>query len=85
MTRPPKSKKPAAGPVDAMGQTLERALDPLTSVLKRAGLARAEKSAAAAGPASSSTASPIYAAAPIWRVHVTPRPRCSLVNQIPFG
>ena len=54
MTRPPKSKKPAAGPVDAMGQTLERALDPLTSVLKRAGLARAEKSAAAAGPAKSS-------------------------------
>jgi len=37
-----------------MGQTLERALDPLTSVLKRAGLARAEKSAAAAGPAKSS-------------------------------
>ncbi|MEI6439791.1 MAG: bifunctional glutamate N-acetyltransferase/amino-acid acetyltransferase ArgJ, partial [Alphaproteobacteria bacterium] len=36
-----------------MGQTLERALDPLTSVLKRAGLARAEKSAAAASPAKS--------------------------------
>ena len=53
MTRPPKSKKPAAGPVDAMGQTLERALDPLTSVLKRAGLARAEKSAAAASPVKS--------------------------------
>ena len=40
--------------MDARGQTRERALDPLTSVLKRAGLARAEKSAAAAGPAKSS-------------------------------
>ena len=45
MTRPP---KPPAKPSDIVGQTLERALDPLTSALKRAGLTRPEKSASAA-------------------------------------
>jgi glutamate N-acetyltransferase/amino-acid N-acetyltransferase len=59
MTRPPapKPKKPAAPgpgakvleaaarPVEVVGQTLERALDPLTSALKRAALKRADKQA----------------------------------------
>jgi glutamate N-acetyltransferase/amino-acid N-acetyltransferase len=40
MSRPPK-------PVEVVGQTLERALDPLTSALKRAALKRADKSSRA--------------------------------------
>ena len=52
MTRPPKSPKPLSSPVDAVGQTLERALDPLTSALKRAGLARGERPHASASAAS---------------------------------
>ena len=50
MTRKPVTTKPkavrtgsVAKPVEAVGQTLERALDPLTSALKRAALRRAEK------------------------------------------
>ena len=37
--------KPAAKPVEVVGQTLERALDPLTTALKRAALKRADKQA----------------------------------------
>jgi glutamate N-acetyltransferase/amino-acid N-acetyltransferase len=46
---PPKPKRPAKGPdaaanpVEAVGHTIERALDPLASVLKRAALKRADK------------------------------------------
>ncbi len=50
MTRKPRSKsgaakalEAAAKPVEVVGQTIERALDPLASVIKRAGLRRAEK------------------------------------------
>jgi len=48
---PPKVAKAAAQkpsgprPVEVVGQTIERALDPLTSVIRRAGLRRAEKQA----------------------------------------
>lgn len=64
MTRKPTKKSAAAKPVDVVGQTLERALDPLTSALKRAALKRADKQAqqfsspqaAAAQPATSSKA-----------------------------
>jgi glutamate N-acetyltransferase/amino-acid N-acetyltransferase len=45
MTRKPSAPKPAPTPVEVVGQTLERALDPLTSVMRRAGLARAAKQA----------------------------------------
>ena len=48
MSRTPKTSKSSTGPVDAVGQTLERALDPLTSALKRAGLTRGEKAPATA-------------------------------------
>ncbi len=48
MSRKPKAATPgAAKPVEVVGQTLERALDPLTSALKRAALRRADKSARA--------------------------------------
>ena len=45
MTRKPTRKSVAAKPVEVMGQTLERAFDPLTSALKRAALKRADKQA----------------------------------------
>jgi glutamate N-acetyltransferase/amino-acid N-acetyltransferase len=41
--RKPAAKVLAAKPVEVMGQTLERALDPLASALKRAALKRADK------------------------------------------
>jgi glutamate N-acetyltransferase/amino-acid N-acetyltransferase len=52
MSRKPRSTTPKAAartskPVEVMGQTLERALDPLTSALKRAGLRRADKASRA--------------------------------------
>jgi glutamate N-acetyltransferase/amino-acid N-acetyltransferase len=45
MSRKPTKKAPAKAPtpVDVVGHTLERALDPLTSALKRAALKRADK------------------------------------------
>ncbi|HKR88338.1 MAG TPA: bifunctional ornithine acetyltransferase/N-acetylglutamate synthase, partial [Phenylobacterium sp.] len=45
MTRTPSKKPAAATPVEVVGQTLERAFDPLTSALKRAALKRADKQA----------------------------------------
>ena len=45
MTRPPIKKPAAAKPVEVVGQTLERAFDPLASALKRAALKRADKQA----------------------------------------
>ena len=41
--KPGKALEAAAKPVEVMGQTLERALDPLASALKRAALKRADK------------------------------------------
>jgi glutamate N-acetyltransferase/amino-acid N-acetyltransferase len=41
--RPSKPKSAPVTPVELVGQTIERALDPLTSVLKRASLHRAER------------------------------------------
>jgi glutamate N-acetyltransferase/amino-acid N-acetyltransferase len=43
MTRTPTKKPAAATPVEVVGQTLERAFDPLASALKRAALKRADK------------------------------------------
>ena len=39
----PSRRKPATKPVEAVGQTIERALDPLASALKRAALRRADR------------------------------------------
>jgi len=69
---PPKSKRQtktpdaAAKPVDVVGQTIERAFDPLASALKRAALKRAEKESrqfAAAEPAP--TPAPAKGALPV--------------------
>ena len=52
----------ATRPVEVVGQTLERAFDPLTSALKRAALKRADRQAAqfaAAAPASAKDAMPV--------------------------
>ena len=45
MTRPPSKKPAAAKPVEVVGQTIERAFDPLASALKRAALRRADRQA----------------------------------------
>ncbi|MFZ5719404.1 MAG: bifunctional glutamate N-acetyltransferase/amino-acid acetyltransferase ArgJ [Pseudomonadota bacterium] len=46
-TAAPKGQAKAAKPVEVVGQTIERALDPLASALKRAALKRADKTARA--------------------------------------
>src|SRR5262249_41675191 len=69
MTRPPKPPSRAAKPVDVVGQTLERALDPLTSALKRAALRRADRQAHAfdrePAAAASAKAGPAKGTAPV--------------------
>jgi glutamate N-acetyltransferase/amino-acid N-acetyltransferase len=47
MSRPPKPAAKTPKPVEVVGHTLERALDPLTSALKRAALKRADKTSRA--------------------------------------
>jgi glutamate N-acetyltransferase/amino-acid N-acetyltransferase len=76
MTRKPAPPKPPAkpaapGPVEVVGHTIERALDPLASVIKRAGLRRASKQAhqfeAASPPAAAAapTGKPGLAVSPL--------------------
>jgi len=63
-----KALEAAARPVEVVGQTLERALDPLASVIRRAGLKRAEKQAqqfASAGTAPQPASAASKGAAPI--------------------
>jgi glutamate N-acetyltransferase/amino-acid N-acetyltransferase len=58
----------AARPVEVMGQTLERALDPLASALKRAALKRADKQAkqfSSTPPAAAAAAAPAKGAMPV--------------------
>jgi glutamate N-acetyltransferase / amino-acid N-acetyltransferase len=45
MSRKPRKAARGAKPVEVVGQTLERAFDPLATALKRAALRRAEKQA----------------------------------------
>jgi glutamate N-acetyltransferase / amino-acid N-acetyltransferase len=65
MTKPPARKKakpvPAApaGPAEIVGQTLERALDPLKSVWKTAALKRADRNARQFGDAPAAAAAPV--------------------------
>ncbi len=49
--RASKTTEAAVGPVEAVGQTLERALDPLAAALKRAALRRADKLSRTPAPA----------------------------------
>jgi glutamate N-acetyltransferase/amino-acid N-acetyltransferase len=58
-----KALEVAAKPVEVVGQTLERAFDPLTSALKRAALRRADRQARQFEPPAAG-ASPAAAAAP---------------------
>jgi glutamate N-acetyltransferase/amino-acid N-acetyltransferase len=50
-SRPSRALEAAVKPVEAVGQTIERALDPLTSALKRAALRRADRQSRALGGA----------------------------------
>lgn len=65
--RQTKALEVAAKPVEVVGQTLERALDPLASALKRAALRRAEKEARQFGeaPAPQAPAAPVKSALPV--------------------
>ena len=81
MTRPPKSP---TGPVDAVGQTLERALDPLTSALKRAGLARGEKPAAATSAPAKPRKAAAKSALPVSPLAV-PFPDISVIPGVEMG
>ena len=57
---PPKTPPKTSKPVEVVGQTLERALDPLTSALKRAALHRADKTSRSLEPAKADkTAMPV--------------------------
>ncbi|WP_414695676.1 bifunctional ornithine acetyltransferase/N-acetylglutamate synthase, partial [Phenylobacterium sp.] len=65
-----KALEAAARPVEVVGQTLERAFDPLASALKRAALKRADRQARqfsepAGAPASEAPAAPAKAAMPV--------------------
>ena len=55
----------AAKPVEVVGQTIERALDPLASALKRAGLKRADKIARAFDTVTSAPAKVDKSAMPV--------------------
>ncbi|WP_436049900.1 bifunctional glutamate N-acetyltransferase/amino-acid acetyltransferase ArgJ [Phenylobacterium sp. LjRoot225] len=58
MTRKPTKKTAGAKPVEVVGQTLERAFDPLASALKRAALRRADKQARQFGEPSAPPSQP---------------------------
>ncbi len=67
---PAKALEVAAKPVEAVGQAVERALDPLASVLKRASLKRAQKeadqfNATPAAPADTGAGKPGLAVSPL--------------------
>jgi len=60
-----KALEAASKPVEVVGQTLERAFDPLTSALKRAALKRADRQARQFEAAPAAAAAPAKAAVPV--------------------
>ena len=61
----PSRRRAAAKPVEAVGQTIERALDPLASALKRAALRRADRQSRAFDEPADSAAAPAKEAPPV--------------------
>ncbi|MFZ5671061.1 MAG: bifunctional glutamate N-acetyltransferase/amino-acid acetyltransferase ArgJ [Pseudomonadota bacterium] len=82
-----KTKKTPAKPAEIVGQAVERALDPLASVLKRAGLKRAEKEsrqfspAAEPSPPAAAPGKPGLAVSPL----ATPFPKMPPVPGVRIG
>jgi glutamate N-acetyltransferase/amino-acid N-acetyltransferase len=82
---PPESgstrRRAAPKPVEAVGQTLERALDPLASALKRAALLRADRQSRAFGKPADAPAAPAKAALPVSPLSV-PFPRIPPIDGV---
>ena len=82
---PPESgstrRRAASKPVEAVGQTLERALDPLASALKRAALLRADRQSRAFDKPADASAAPAKAALPVSPLSV-PFPRIPPIDGV---
>ena len=82
---PPESgstrRRAAPKPVEAVGQTLERALDPLASALKRAALLRADRQSRAFDKPADASAAPAKAALPVSPLSV-PFPRIPPIDGV---
>ena len=82
---PPESgstrRRAAPKPVEAVGQTLERALDPLASALKRAALLRADRQSRAFDKPADAPAAPAKAALPVSPLSV-PFPRIPPIDGV---
>ena len=79
----PERRRSAAKPVEAVGQTLERALDPLASAIKRAALRRADRQSRAFDEPAAETApaSPAKGALPVSPLAV-PFPRIPPIDGV---
>ena len=74
-------RRSAAKPVEAVGQTLERALDPLASAIKRAALRRADRQSRAFDDPPEAPAAPAKAALPVSPLAV-PFPRIPPIDGV---
>ena len=74
-------RRSAAKPVEAVGQTLERALDPLASAIKRAALRRADRQSRAFDEPPEAPAAPAKAALPVSPLAV-PFPRIPPIDGV---
>jgi glutamate N-acetyltransferase/amino-acid N-acetyltransferase len=77
----PSRRKPSAKPVEAVGQTIERALDPLASALKRAALRRADRQSQAFDKPADAPAAPAKGALPVSPLAV-PFPRIPPIDGV---
>ncbi|MCA4916156.1 MAG: bifunctional ornithine acetyltransferase/N-acetylglutamate synthase, partial [Phenylobacterium sp.] len=74
-------RRSAAKPVEAVGQTLERALDPLASAIKRAALRRADRQSRAFDDPAEAPAAPAKGALPVSPLAV-PFPRIPPIDGV---
>jgi glutamate N-acetyltransferase/amino-acid N-acetyltransferase len=77
----PSRRRSAAKPVEAVGQTLERALDPLASAIKRAALRRADRQSRAFDDPAEAPAAPAKGALPVSPLAV-PFPRIPPIDGV---
>ncbi|MCA3721245.1 bifunctional glutamate N-acetyltransferase/amino-acid acetyltransferase ArgJ [Phenylobacterium sp.] len=78
---PPSRPRSAAKPVEAVGQTIERALDPLASAIKRAALRRADRQSRAFGDGAEVAPTPAKGALPVSPLAV-PFPRIPPIDGV---
>ena len=77
----PSRRRSAAKPVEAVGQTLERALDPLASAIKRAALRRADRQSRAFDDPPEAPAAPAKGALPV-SPNAVPFPRIPPIDGV---